>query len=128
MDPIGFALENFDAIGQWRDMDGRDPVDAKGMLVDGTQMDGVKGLRNALVNYKSEFVRVLADKLMIYALGRGTEYYDMPLMRSIVREAEKHNYRFSWFVLGIVKSEPFQMNMKLQLSANPAEGAQRAAR
>ena len=127
MDPIGFALENFDAIGQWRTMDGRDPVDAKGQLVDGTQMDGVKGLREALLRYSPAFVRVVADKLLIYALGRGTEYYDMPLMRSIVHEVEKNNYRFSSFVLGVVKSEPFQMNMKMQLSANPRENQQRAS-
>jgi len=127
MDPIGFALENFDAIGQWRTMDGRDPVDAKGELVDGTKMDGVKGLREALLRYSPAFVRVVADKLLIYALGRGTEYYDMPLMRSIVHDAEKNNYRFSSFVLGVVKSEPFQMNMKMQLSANPRENPQRAS-
>jgi hypothetical protein len=127
MDTIGFALENFDAIGQWRTMDGRDPVDAKGELVDGTKMDGVKGLREALLRYSPAFVRVVADKLLIYALGRGTEYYDMPLMRSIVHDAEKNNYRFSSFVLGVVKSEPFQMNMKMQLSANPRENPQRAS-
>jgi cytochrome c5 len=127
MDPIGFALENFDAIGQWRDMDGKDPVDNKGMLVDGTHMDGVKGLRDALVSYTPQFVRVLTDKLMIYALGRGTEYYDMPLMRSIVHEAAKNDYRFSSFVSGVVKSEQFQMNMKVQLSANPQENQQRAS-
>jgi hypothetical protein len=127
MDPIGFALENFDAIGQWRTMDGKDPVDAKGALVDGTQMDGLKGLRDALVRYSPQFVRVMTDKLMIYALGRGTEYYDMPLMRAIVHDAEKNNYRFSSFVLGIVKSEPFQTNMKVQMSGNPQENQQRAA-
>jgi hypothetical protein len=121
MDPIGFALENFDAIGQWRTMDGKDPVDAKGALVDGTQMDGLKGLRDALVRYSPQFVRVMTDKLMIYALGRGTEYYDAPLMRSIVHEAEKNNYKFSSFVLGIVKSEPFQTNMKVQMSGNPQD-------
>jgi hypothetical protein len=72
-------------------------------------------------------VRVIAEKLMIYALGRGTEYYDMPLLRSIVHDAEKNNYRFSSLVLGVVKSEPFQMNEKVQLSANP-ETQQRASR
>ncbi|MBV8842955.1 MAG: DUF1592 domain-containing protein, partial [Bryobacterales bacterium] len=127
MDPIGFALENFDAIGQWRTMDGKDPVDAKGALVDGTKMDGLKGLRDALVRYSPQFVRVLTDKLMIYALGRGTEYYDMPLMRQIVHEAEKNNYKFSSFVLGIVKSEPFQTNMKVQMTSNPQENQKVAA-
>ena len=102
-------------------MDGKDPVDAKGALVDGTQMDGVKGLRDSLLRYSPQFVRVMTDKLLIYALGRGTEYYDMPLMRSIVREAEKNHYKFSSFVLGVVKSEPFQSNMKVEMSANPQE-------
>jgi hypothetical protein len=110
MDPIGFSLENFDAIGQWRTLDGTAPVDASGLLVDGTKMDGVAGLRNALKNYSPEFVRVITEKLMIYALGRGTEYYDMPLMRSVIHDAARNNYRFSGLVLGIVKSEPFQWN------------------
>ncbi len=80
--------------------------------MDGTPLDGVASLRNALVKYSPEFARVITEKLMIYGLGRGTEYYDMPLMRSIVHEAAHSNYRFSSFVLGIVKSDPFQMNMK----------------
>jgi hypothetical protein len=84
-------------------------------------MNGIKGLRAALLRYSPQFVRVMTDKLMIYALGRGTEYYDMPLMRSIVHDAEKNHYKFSSLVLGIVKSEPFQANMKVQLSANPQE-------
>jgi hypothetical protein len=112
MDPIGFSLENFDATGAWRTLDGGTPIDAAGKLVDGTEMNGVKDLRNALVRYSPQFVRVMTEKLMIYALGRGTEYYDMPLVRSIVHDAEKNNFRFSSFVMGIVKSEPFQMNMK----------------
>ena len=126
MDPIGFSMENFDAIGQWRTMDGADPVDPTGYLVDGSQLDGVKGMREALLRYSPQFVRVLTDKLMIYALGRGTEYYDMPLLRSILHDAEKNNYRFSSLVMGIVKSEPFQVNMKVQMSAN-RENQQRAA-
>jgi len=112
MDPIGFSLENFDAIGQWRTTDEGKPIDASGHLVDGTKLDGVASLRAALVKYSPEFERVLTENLMIYALGRGTDYYDMPLIRSIIHEAARNNYRFSSFVLGIVKSEPFQMNMK----------------
>jgi hypothetical protein len=112
MDPIGFSLENFDATGAWRTQDGGNPVDASGKLVDGTEMTGVKGLRDALVRYTPQFVRVITDKLMIYALGRGTEYFDMPVVRSVVHDAEKNNYRFSTLVLGIVKSDAFQMNMK----------------
>ena len=114
MDPIGFSLENFDAIGRWRTTDDGSPIDASGVLVDGSKLDGVKGMREALLRYSPQFVRVVTEKLMIYALGRGTEYYDMPLVRSIVRDAERNNYRFSSLVLGVVKSEPFQMNMKAQ--------------
>lgn len=112
MDPIGLSMENFDAIGHWRTTDDGKPIDANGQLVDGSKLDGVDGLRTALVRYSPEFVRVIADKLMTYGLGRGTEYYDMPMVRSIVRQAARDNYRFSSFVLGVVNSEPFQMNMK----------------
>jgi len=105
-------MENFDAIGHWRTTDDGKPIDANGQLVDGSKLDGVDGLRTALVRYSPEFVRVIADKLMTYGLGRGTEYYDMPMVRSIVRQAARDNYRFSSFVLGVVNSEPFQMNMK----------------
>jgi hypothetical protein len=112
MDPIGFALENFDAIGAWRTEDAGNPIDATGVLVDGSKLDGLKGLRDALVRYSPQFVRVATEHLMTYALGRGVEYYDMPALRSIVHEAEKNNYRFSSLVLGVVKSEQFQMNMK----------------
>jgi mono/diheme cytochrome c family protein len=114
MDPIGFSLENFDAIGKWRVTDDGSPINPVGQLVDGSPIDGVAGLREILLRYKPQFVRVIAEKLMIYALGRGTEYYDMPLIRSIVRDAERNNYRFSSLVLGVVKSDPFQMNQKLQ--------------
>jgi len=128
MDPIGFALENFDAVGKYRTTDDGSPINAAGLLVDGTKMDGVTGLRQALVKYSPQFVRVLTEKLMIYALGRGTEYYDMPLVRSIVHEAEKDQYRFASLVLGVVKSAPFQMNEKLQVSATGPDGQLRAAR
>src|SRR6201987_3405110 len=95
MDPIGFALENFDAVGQWRTTDNGRPIDPSGQLVDGTKLNGVAGLREALMHYSPQFVRVVTEKLMIYALGRGTEYYDMPLVRSIVRDAERNKYQFS---------------------------------
>ncbi len=84
---------------------------------------GVKDLRAALVKYSPQFERVATEKLMIYALGRGTEYFDMPLIRSIVHEAAKNNYRFSSLVLGVVKSEPFQMNGKLQVTEKAEEPA-----
>jgi len=127
MDPIGFSLENFDAIGQWRTVDGDSVIDPAGQLVDGSKLDGVTGLRNALVHYSPQFVRVATEKLLIYALGRGTEYFDMPLVRSIVHDAEHNNYRFSSLVIGVVKSEPFQMNMKMQSSGNGQEPQQRAS-
>ena len=118
MDPIGFTLENFDAIGQWRTEDGGVPVDARGEIVDGTMMNGVPGLRDVLLRYSPQFVRVATEKLLIYALGRGAEHYDMPLVRSIVRESAPGNYRFSSLVLGIVKSQQFQMNTKTSGDAN----------
>ena len=128
MDPIGFSLENFDAVGHWRTVDRGNPIDASGQLVDGTKMNGVVGLRTALLRYSPQFVRLVTEKLMIYALGRGTEYYDMPLIRSIVRDAAKNNYRFSSLVLGVVKSEPFQMNQKIEVSGNAQQHTLRASR
>jgi hypothetical protein len=112
MDPIGFSLENFDAIGMWRTVDEGLPIDASGVLVDGTVLDGPASLRSALLRYSDQYVRVVTEKLLTYALGRGTDAADMPVVRSIVREAAKNDYRFSALVTGIVKSVPFQMNTK----------------
>jgi len=125
MDPIGLVLENFDGIGQWRTQDDGSPINPSGQLVDGTKLNGVADLRNALVKYSPQFVRVVTEKLMIYALGRGTEYYDMPLVRSIVHSADKDKDRFSSLVIGVVKSQPFQMNQKLESSGNGQERASR---
>jgi mono/diheme cytochrome c family protein len=111
-EPMGLALENFDAVGAWRTQDEGLPIDATGVLVDGTKVDGVGSLRNLLVRYQDQFVRVVVEKLLTYALGRGTEYQDMPLVRSIVRDTEGSRYRFSSIVLAIVRSPAFQMNMK----------------
>jgi hypothetical protein len=122
-EPMGIALENFDAVGAWRTHDEGVPIDASGVLVDGTPVDGVASLRGSLVRYSDQFVRVVAEKLLTYALGRGVEYDDMPIVRTIVRDAEASKYRFSSLVLGIVKSPAFQMNMK-----TAAAGEQRAAR
>src|ERR1700691_6004468 len=118
MDPIGLAMENFDAVGTWRTTDNGNPIDPSGLLVDGTKLDGVKGVREALLRYSPQFVRVVTEKLFIYALGRGTEYYDMPLIRSIVHDSESKDYRFSSLILGIVKSEPFQVNQKQEITSN----------
>jgi hypothetical protein len=112
-EPIGLSLENFDAVGAWRTQDSGTPIDATGTLVDGTKLDGVASLRGVLIRYQDQFVRVVTEKLLTYALGRGVEYQDMPLVRSIVRDAAPGNYRFSSIVLAIVKSAPFQMNMKV---------------
>jgi cytochrome c5 len=111
-EPIGLALENFDAVGAWRTQDEGGPIDASGVLVDGTKVDGVASLRDTLVRYSDQFVRVVAEKLLTYALGRGVEYDDMPMVRSIVRDSAASRYRFSTLVMSIVNSAPFQMNMK----------------
>jgi len=112
-EPVGLALENFDAVGAWRTQEEGLPVDTRGKLPDGTSLDaGVSALRGNLIHYSDQFARVVAEKLLTYALGRGVEYDDMPTVRTIVRGAEANKYRFSSLVAGIVKSEPFQMNMK----------------
>jgi hypothetical protein len=112
LDPIGFALENFDAVGAWRTRDGGtlgDPIDASGQLVDGLRVDGAVALRQALMREPETFVRTLTEKLLTYAVGRGLDAPDMPAVRSIVRDAGRQNYRFTSIVLGIVRSVPFQM-------------------
>ena len=111
MDPLGFALENFDAIGAWRTTEGGLPLDASGQLADGTKVDGVVALRNALLARSDVFVKTLTERLMIYALGRGLQHYDMPVVRDIVRKAERQDYRFSGIIIGIVASQPFQMRL-----------------
>src|SRR5438876_9618385 len=113
MDPIGFSLENFDGIGLWRSHDEGTQVDASGQVFDGTKIDGPAGLRGWLTSYSDQFVEVVAEKLLTYGLGRGVEYQDMPLVRSIARDAAENGNKFSALVLGIVKSKPFQMNIKM---------------
>jgi hypothetical protein len=109
MDPVGFALENFDAIGRWRDEENGQPIDASSRLVDGTAVDGAADLREALLGYSESFAHTVTEKLMTYALGRGLDYYDMPAVRAIVRGAAENDYRFSSIVMGIVKSDAFRM-------------------
>ncbi len=109
MDPLGFSLENFDAVGQWRTREAAGPIDATGQLADGTPVTGPVDLRKALLKRPEQFVGTVTEKMLTYALGRGLDYYDMPVVRSIVRDAAKDNYRFSSVVMGIVKSTPFQM-------------------
>lgn len=109
MDPIGLALENFDAVGAWRTRDAGSPIDASGELADGTKVNGVVDLRNAIVSRPELFAGTLTEKLLIYALGRGLDYRDMPTVRGIVHEAAQNNYRMSSVILGVVRSTPFQM-------------------
>jgi mono/diheme cytochrome c family protein len=109
IDPAGFALENFDAVGRWRDVDeALQPIDAAGALPDGTKFSGLAEFRNALAAHPERFVRTLTERLLTYALGRGVTYYDAPAMRTVAREAAQNDYRFSSMILGIVNSLPFQ--------------------
>ena len=115
MDPIGFALENFDADASWRTKQGGDggmPIDAKVRLFDGQEVDGPAELRTALMRYSPQFVRMFIEKLMTYAVGRGMEYTDMPTIRAIARDVDKDQDRFSAIVLAVVKSAQFQMRVK----------------
>ena len=110
MDPLGFALENFDAAGAWRDTDERgDPVDSRGSWPSGVELDGISSLRALLLDYDEQFVRTLTEKLMSYALGRPLEYFDQPTVRQIVRDAKDNDYRWSSILVGIAKSPAFLM-------------------
>jgi hypothetical protein len=109
MDPLGFAMENYDAVGAWRTRDSGLPLDASGQLADGSKVNGVVALRNALLARSDVFVQTLTEKLMTYGLGRGLQYYDMPVVRDVVRKAGRQDRRFSAIIMGIVTSTPFQM-------------------
>jgi len=111
MEPLGLALEHFDAVGRWRDVaEGFSAIDATGNLPDGTPFDGASGLTQALLGKSDRFAATVTEKLLIYALGRGLESYDAPVVRAIVRSGARTNYRFvSDLVLGVVQSVPFQM-------------------
>jgi hypothetical protein len=111
-EPIGLAFENFDATGAWRTLDDGNPIDATAVMVDGTKIDGIVGLRDMLLKYKDQFVRVVTEKLLTYALGRGLDDADMPTVRTIVHGAEASEYRFSSILAGIVKSDQFEMNQR----------------
>jgi cytochrome c553 len=109
LDPLGFSLENFDAVGKFRTSEGGATIEASGAMPNGTVIDGPDGLKKVLLARKDEFVENLADKLLTYALGRGTEYYDQPAVREIRRQVERNDYKFSSLVLAIVNSVPFEM-------------------
>jgi hypothetical protein len=113
MDPLGFAMENFDAVGSWRTDDAGSPIDASGVFIDGSRLDGVVSLRQALVNNPNVFVGAMTEKLLTYGLGRGLEHSDMPAVRRIVRESARDSYRFSSLITEIVTSTPFAMKMKI---------------
>ena len=127
MDPLGLALENFDTIGTYRDVDlfTRTAIDSSGKLVDGTPVNGPADLRTALLAHPEQFVQTLTEKLTTYALGRSIEYYDMPGIRAIVRDAKRDNYRFSSIVLGIVNAPAFRSSM---VERQPAPGSRARSR
>jgi hypothetical protein len=118
MDPLGLALENFDAVGAWRSRDAGQPVDAAVELVDGTHLEGVAGLRQALLARSDLFVRRLTEKMLTYAMGRGLEYYDRPAVRRVARDAARQGFRFSAIVMGVVNSPPFRMRAKPPLETS----------
>ncbi len=109
MDPIGFSMENYDAVGRWRTTDEGKPLDVSGTLPDGSSFEGVTGLQRALLSRPELFANTFTEKLLTYALGRGVEFYDAPSVRGIVRDAQAKDYKFSSFILGITASTPFQM-------------------
>ena len=124
MDPVGFALENYDAVGRWRTVDAGEPIDASGSLFDGSEFRGVGGLQKAILAHPEFFVTTLSEKLLTFATGRGAEHYDAPAIRKIVRDARADEYRFSSIVMGIVNSMPFRMRS----AAARGIGAPQAAR
>jgi mono/diheme cytochrome c family protein len=113
MDPLGFALENFDATGQWRSMEGFQPIDVSAALPNGATFDGPVGLRRYLLGRPNQIVTGVAEKLLIYALGRGVEYYDAPAIRKVTRDAAADHYSFGSLIAGIVRSAPFQMRARV---------------
>jgi hypothetical protein len=111
-EPMGLAMENFDAVGQWRTLDAGHPIDATGMTNDGIALDGIASLRELTLTNGDLFAQVVADKLLTYALGRGLEYEDMPLVRSVTHQAAEEDYRFSALLMAVIESPAFTMNLK----------------
>lgn len=120
MDPMGFSLENYDAVGRWRTAEGGTPIDAGGALLDGSRFEGVAGLQKALLSKPEPFLTTFTEKLLTYALGRGADYYDGPAIRSVLHSARQSEYKFSAIIQGIVSSTPFQYRI-----AQPATNAAR---
>jgi mono/diheme cytochrome c family protein len=119
MDPIGFALENFDAVGQWRDHDGSNALDVSSKLPDGTVVDGVAGVKQLILKDPQRFVGAMTEKLLMYSIGRNVQYFDAPAVRKIVRDAAAGDYKFESLVLGVAKSAPFQMRTVKAERKNP---------
>ena len=115
-------MDNFNAVGQWRTTDAEQPIDASGVLPDGTKFNGVAEMKKDIVRNPEEFVSAVAEKLLMYAIGRNVQYFDRPALRAIVHQAAQHNYTFSSLVLGVVESVPFQMRE----SQSPAVSARLA--
>jgi len=125
MDPLGFSLENFDVIGKWRTSSDGLPIDAAASLPDGSQFNGVMGLRDLLLARRQQFVRTVISEMMAYALGREVEYYDQPVVRDIARNAASQDYRWSAIIAGIVRSAPFQMSAAKRSETTDVGGAAR---
>jgi hypothetical protein len=119
MDPIGFAMDNFDAVGRWRDGDAGQAIDASGVLPDGTRFNGVAELKRALLRHPEQFVETVAEKLLMYGISRNVQYYDQPAVRAIVHQSAASNYSFASLVLGVVKSAPFQMRKSQEEQQKP---------
>jgi hypothetical protein len=125
MDPLGFSLENFDAIGRWRTTSDGLPIDAAASLPDGSKFQGVAGLRDLLVSHREQFVGTFTAKLLTYALGREADYFDMPAVRKITSDAQAADYRWSAIIRGIVGSVPFQMSVVKGTRSNVKASVQR---
>jgi hypothetical protein len=119
-EPLGLAMENFDPVGEWRTTEIGTPIDAVGIVTDGTRVDGIKGLRDLAVRKHEMFVEVVTENLLTYAIGRGLDYKDMPLVRSLVHNAAKDNYKFSSLIMGVIQSPDFTMDMKSAPAPAPA--------
>ena len=128
MDPLGFSLENFDATGKWRTSSDGVAIDTRAALPDGTTFDGVAGLRTMIASHKEDFVRTLSGKLLAYALGRGLESSDYPVVRGISRDAAKSDYRWSAIIAGIVHSTPFSMSVVPGRAGDSSARAERRSR
>jgi hypothetical protein len=116
MDPLGFALENYNGIGEWRTKDGSSEIDASGRLPGGTQFEGPAGLKKLLVTTRrDEFISTVTEKLLTYGLGRGVEYYDRPTLRAIMHKTEGNQYRLKDLIMGVITSMPFQMRRSADL-------------